>query len=108
MNKDDIKQIDLFEYPELIPIDVMGILSTHNEDADQYKELARLVGELEKVGYTFDYYLDADPYNLRKLFNADIKEYMNLHNSDEVGINNKWTFDEAEYHLLLSDKYYNS
>ena len=36
----------------------------------------------------------------------EIEEYMNLHNNDEVGINSQWTFEEAEYHLLLSDKYY--
>jgi len=36
----------------------------------------------------------------------EIKEYMILHNEDEVGINNQWTLEEAEYHLLLSDKYH--
>jgi len=36
----------------------------------------------------------------------EIEEYKNLHNNDEVGLNNSWTFEEAEYHLLLSDKYY--
>jgi len=69
MNKKNSQQIDLFDVPELIPIDIMGILSTHNEETNQYKELARLTVELEKVGYTFDYYLDAEPYNLRKLSN---------------------------------------
>ena len=34
-----------------------------------------------------------------------IKE-MELHNNDEVGINDQWTYEDAEYHLLLSDKYY--
>lgn len=37
----------------------------------------------------------------------EINEYMELHNSDEVGIDNQWTFEDAEYHLLLSDKYHN-
>lgn len=37
---------------------------------------------------------------------AEILEEMNLHNADEVGIDNQWDFEEAEYHLLLSDKYY--
>ena len=35
----------------------------------------------------------------------EIIEEMELHNSDEVGINNQWTFEDAEYHLILSDKY---
>lgn len=38
---------------------------------------------------------------------AEILEEMELHNADEVGIDNQWTYDEAEYHLLLSDKFYN-
>jgi hypothetical protein len=37
---------------------------------------------------------------------TEITDYMKLHNSDEVGINNQWDFEEAEYHLLLSDKFY--
>lgn len=36
----------------------------------------------------------------------EIEEEMNLHNEDEVGIDNQWSFEDAEYHLLLSDKYY--
>ena len=36
----------------------------------------------------------------------EIVNEMELHNADEVGINNQWDYEEAEYHLLLSDKYY--
>jgi hypothetical protein len=36
----------------------------------------------------------------------EITKEMNLHNNDEVGLNNKWTFEDTEYFLLLSDKYY--
>ena len=36
---------------------------------------------------------------------SEIREYMELHNADEVGINNQWTIEDAEYFLLLSDKY---
>lgn len=59
---------DLFETPELIPENVQIILDTFDEDtSNTYTELARLVNELEKIGYTFDYYLDAEPYGLRKI-----------------------------------------
>ena len=37
----------------------------------------------------------------------EIQQEMELHNADEVGINNQWTFEDAEYHLLLSDEYNN-
>lgn len=57
---------DLFETPELIPSEVQEILETFDEDKpNTYLELDRLVNELENIGYTFDYYLDADPYGLR-------------------------------------------
>ena len=36
----------------------------------------------------------------------EIREYKDLHNNDEVGVGNQWTMEEAEYHLLLDDKYY--
>ena len=57
---------DLFETPELMPSEVQAILETFDEDtSNTYLELDRLVNELENIGYTFDYYLDADPYGLR-------------------------------------------
>ena len=43
---------------------------------------------------------------MNKPSKEEIIEYMTLHNNDEVGLNNKWTFKDAEYYLLLSDKYY--
>lgn len=59
---------DLFETPELIPHDVQAVLDTFNEETDNtYTELARIVLEIEKLGYTFDYYLDAEPYGLRPI-----------------------------------------
>ena len=65
ITKQDMK--DLFETPELIPDEVQAVLETFDEDADSYRELARLVNELEPLGYTFDYYLDAEPYGLRPI-----------------------------------------
>jgi hypothetical protein len=57
---------DLFETPELIPQDVQAILETFNEDApNTYTELDRVRDGIFELGYTFDYYLDANPYGLR-------------------------------------------
>jgi len=59
---------DLFETPELIPHDVQAILESFDEESSNtYKELDRIVNELELIGYTFDYGMGAEPYNLRKL-----------------------------------------
>lgn len=63
-------QYDLFEKPELIPSEVQEILNEYEEQAMngfEYAELAELVKKLESIGYTFDYYLDAEPYALRKV-----------------------------------------
>ena len=58
---------DLFERPELIPDEVQAVLSTFDDDNDSYAELDRLLDELEPLGYIFSYYLDAEPYWLRKI-----------------------------------------
>jgi hypothetical protein len=59
---------DLFETPELIPSNVQAVLETFNEDCDNtYLELDRILNEIKPMGYTFDYYLDADPYGLRPI-----------------------------------------
>jgi hypothetical protein len=63
------EETDLFETPELIPLNVQAILERYTEDGDElsYEQLAAMHAEVETVGYTFDYYLDAVPYNLRPL-----------------------------------------
>lgn len=58
---------DLFETPELIPDNVQAVLETFDEDADPYKELTRLINEIEPMGYVFDFFLDAEPYGLRPI-----------------------------------------
>ena len=58
---------DLFETHELIPDDVQAVLESFDEDADSYHELDRILSEIEPLGYTFDYYLDAEPYGLRPI-----------------------------------------
>lgn len=59
---------DLFETPELIPDEVQAVLETFDEDCyNTYLELNRILSEIEILGYTFDYYLDAEPYGLRPI-----------------------------------------
>jgi len=58
--------IDYFETPEMIPADVQTILDKHFGDRSDldYPELAACVEELETIGWTFDFYLDAVPFGL--------------------------------------------
>jgi hypothetical protein len=60
---------DLFEAPELIPSEVQVILESFNENecTNDYLDLQRLTNELEEIGYTLDYGLDAEPFGLRPI-----------------------------------------
>jgi hypothetical protein len=58
---------DLFDTPELIPDDVKVILR-EDEDGDfTYSDCEQLELILNSVGYTIDWGLEAEPYNLRPL-----------------------------------------
>jgi hypothetical protein len=57
---------DLFETPDLIPKDVHDILATFEDNT--YEECERILNKLEKIGYSFEYDLSAEPFNLRKLW----------------------------------------
>ena len=57
---------DLFETPELIPDNVRAILE-ENQSGENYEDIEIVLCQLNALNYTFDYYLDATPYNLRKI-----------------------------------------
>ncbi len=56
---------DLFETPELIPDEIQTILRKYALDDCTYLNCQELQDELEYVGYTIDWGLDAEPINLR-------------------------------------------
>lgn len=67
-------EIDLFEHPELLPQEIRDILQKHQdtwEEKDEYLACADLVADLEEAGYTCDYYLDAEVFNLRPITPTD-------------------------------------
>lgn len=64
---ENINERDLFEYYEEQPQEVREILSRYELEELDYIECENLLKELNAVGYTFDYYLQAEPYNLRKI-----------------------------------------
>ena len=58
---------DLFETPELIPSNVLDIISKYEAlDNFTYVTIEKMLKQLNKIGYTFEYYLDCIPYNLQK------------------------------------------
>jgi hypothetical protein len=59
---------DLFKNVESLPQNVQNVIEKYDEDWEYtYENCANMQDELEELGYTFDYYLDATPYNLRKM-----------------------------------------
>lgn len=63
------KQIDLFEQPQLLPPEVVDVLNEFSLADNTYENCEKLVQALKPLGYTCDYELDAEPFNLRKINN---------------------------------------
>ncbi len=59
--------MDLFETVELLPKEVQEVINNFSEKDNDYENCAKLVEELEEVGYTCDYGLDASPYDLKQI-----------------------------------------
>lgn len=58
---------DLFETPDLIPAEVNAVFEKYAPDGEwNYGLLSAALKDVELLGYTFDYYLDAVPFDLRK------------------------------------------
>lgn len=58
---------DLFEEYESLPENVRTAIESFDADGNSYEECARVQKLVEKLGYTFDYGLDGEPYSLRKM-----------------------------------------
>ncbi len=57
-------EIDLFEHYETLPQPVQDILLEWGE-CGTYERCERLLKALAPHGYTFEYYLDGEPYDLK-------------------------------------------
>jgi hypothetical protein len=57
---------DLFETPEKLPTEIQAILSDFSEREQTYENCQQLEQALKPHGYTFEWGLDAEPYDLRK------------------------------------------
>ncbi len=84
--------MDLFEHYEELPQEVQDVIMTNEGDFD-YKECQEFVEKLNKLGYTCDYYLDAECHSLRKIVKVgETYTYGELGiYSNDVGLN------EAEF-----------
>lgn len=58
---------DMFEYLEEVPQAVRNVIGKFENSDGDYSDCKQLVLDLLELGWTCEYYLDAEPYNLRKL-----------------------------------------
>ena len=59
--------VDLFEDYDEMPASVLETLSKYDLESGDYRELEKALKDLKKYGYTFEYELDGQPYDLRKI-----------------------------------------
>lgn len=58
----------LFKRHELQPEELKQVLSKYSQESEmEYKELENMLKECNSIGYTFEYYLDGTPFNLRTI-----------------------------------------
>jgi len=60
---------DLLETPDKLPADVINALDQFERESERgcsYKACERLSYTLKRLGYSFDYDLDGEPYDLRE------------------------------------------
>ena len=62
-----MEENDLLENYTELPDEVTNILGDFFDKENTYENCEQLVKELNSVGYTIDYGLDAEPHDLRKL-----------------------------------------
>ena len=98
---------DYFETPQDVPQEVRAILETFDEDAENgYEECARLVGLLEDIGWSFEYYLDAEPYNLSPmnfdwwLQSDNVLEYEGGYLTQCTQYGKKFTLEEIKQYYI--------
>jgi len=55
---------DLFETPELLPLEVQNILEEFSHKIPSYEACEQLIAALEPLGFSCDYDLNGEPFNL--------------------------------------------
>lgn len=64
-------EVDLFRDIMFLPNKVREVLWLYRDAEFDYASCEGLVKSLNEIGYTCEYYLDAEPYNLRSLDNME-------------------------------------
>lgn len=77
--------MNLFEKYDLQPDYLREIVQRHEQDDYTYEDCEKLLAEVEAVGYTFEYGLDALPFGLkRKGSNTTLNAIISCYSVDEI------------------------
>jgi hypothetical protein len=89
--------VDLFEDYDNIPDNVKEILEKYQESFEdgEYRGLGMANDELNKIGYTFEYYLDGQAYDLRKIGQKGKSEVMDSDDYADGGTLGAGSFEEG-------------
>lgn len=71
---------DLFEFYEEQPKELREVCERWEEKCSNgldYNDCANFLNEVNQVGFTFEYYLDAEPYDLRPMTEEERHDYIN-------------------------------
>ena len=58
---------DLLDNYDNLPKNVKSIFSTYDHNQEDYRQCSKIEKELNKIGYSIEWGLDASFYNLRKV-----------------------------------------
>jgi hypothetical protein len=98
-----METIDLFETPELLPDNIKAILDTFDVETLSYSDCQSMLAQMEKLGYTFEFGLDAVPFNLRISENQPI-ESMQSENDKVLNFIKEFQ-SKNEYNPKFLDEY---
>jgi hypothetical protein len=79
-----MKNTDLFETPELLPDNIKAILDSFDCETLSYQDCEAMLAEMEKLGYTFEFGLDAVPFNLQISENLKYFVYKLSHDKGQI------------------------
>lgn len=85
-----------------LPENIQTIMDSFDEDEDAYKECKRMKNLTEILGYTFDYGLDGEPHNIRKMDEEELLHWESKQLLEEMGLH--CSLCEIKLHIL-NDEY---
>jgi hypothetical protein len=76
---DSESEIDLFEHPDQQPDELRVITDEYSYkfavgESDPYELCRNFLSEVQELGYTFEYGLDGEPYELRRADDEELDQ----------------------------------